>query len=474
MFSSYGLTKRNIGGTVTKEGAAQYKHSLNDHLEFFSKAGSLRKEQRGFYSGQTSALELFKRAWQTDKEIAFKLLLWLRDCRGGAGNRSGAREIYTWLAQVDPLWIVANIYSLPQVGRWDDLRSLFGTTIEDKVATMWSTALVENNVLAAKWADRKDKPLQIHLGLDEARLRKFLSDIRKDYLTEKKMCEKSWKQINYEHVPSVAMARYTNAFVRNDGPRFEKFKKSVEKGSKKINATTLFPHDCVITARHGDRKTADLQFNALPNYLEGTNERIIVISDTSGSMSCFIGGKVQAVDVSQALALYCSEKIGKENPFYRKFIGFCSESKFKDWNGRTFSDAVRNRDIFDGAIGATRIDTALNFILTSAQNFGAKNEHMPTTLLIISDMQFHSGCKSEGTEVEKAMKRWEEAGYNRPKIVYWNTAGYPGSQATANHKDIAMISGFSPAILASILSYEDMSPINVMMKAIDKYKIIVP
>ena len=289
-----------------------------------------------------------------------------------------------------------------------------------------------------------------------------------------------WKEINYETVPSVAMARYTNAFNRHDAERFEKYKEALVKGEAKVHSDALFPHDCVRTVMHGDDEIANAQFEALPNFLEGTNEKIIVIADTSASMGSIIGGSVEAVHVSIGMALYCSDKIGKDNPFYRKFIAFCSESEFKDWSGMTFAQAVRNEAIFDGAVGATRIDKALMSILKVAKFFNLKQEQMPTTLLIISDMQFTAAAyvpvriEKGRTPVERCLAKFEEAGYIPPKIVYWNTAGYAGSPALAYKTKTALVSGFSPSILASIFSGEDLSPIAVMDRTLEKYIIIDP
>ena len=97
-------------------------------------------------------------------------------------------------------------------------------------------------------------------------------------------------------------------------------------------------------------------------------------------MDIRVSGSIKAVDISQGLALYCSAKIPENNPFHKKFIGFCSEGEFKDWNGMSFSEAVRRRRLFDRAIGSTRIDKALNLILQTAKFFNLTQDQMPTTL----------------------------------------------------------------------------------------------
>jgi len=461
---------------LTNEGAKQYEFSMNHALEFFSKAGSLFENRESFYGQEESALGLFQKVWVVDPIIAMKLLFWLRDCRGGAGNRSGARVIYNWLGNTAPEWIEVNIGWIPLVGRWDDLKALFGTKAEKIAAELWANAIKERDVLAAKWAKREYYQIRRALGLKIKPFRKLLASIRKDHIVEHKMCHNLWKEIKYKNVPSVAMARYTNAFSRHDWERFEQYKAELARGKTTINANALFPHDCVRTVVYGDKEIADAQFKALPNYLEGTNERIIVLADSSASMTVAVSGSVRAVDISIGMALYCSAKIGRGNPFYKKFIAFCNEGSFKDWKGMKFSTAVRSRKIFDGAIGSTRIDRALMSILDMAKFFNLRQKQMPTTLLIISDMQFHAATrvKNNVPPVKACLSEFERAGYIPPKIVYWNTAGYAGSPELAYETGIAMVSGFSPTILKSIFAGDDMSPIAIMHRTLEKYKIVNP
>jgi hypothetical protein len=471
---------------LTKEGAETNEHSLDHAVEFFSKAGSMFANKESFYEGEESALSLFQKVWIVDEALAMKLLLWLRDCRGGSGNRSGARECYHWLANHSPEWLAANIGWLPLVGRWDDLRSLFGTDAGKYAADLWAEALKSKDVLAAKWADRSDSPVRQLLGMKIGDFRRFLAKLRKDHIVEHKMCTNRWNEVSYENIPSVAMARYTKAFGKHDEERFENYKESLKKGIAKVHADALFPHDCVRTARHGDKEIADAQFDALPNFMEGTNEKIMVICDTSGSMDSVVAGSIRAIDVSQAIALYCSGKMPKDGPFYKKFIAFCSESEFKDWEGMKFSQAVNDSDIFDRAVGTTKIHTALNLILKVASTFKITEDQMPTALMIVSDMQFHPdpelgnpryqnyGVESKGSEIEESLKRFEDAGYRKPKVIYWNTSGYAGSPATVKSPNTALVSGFDTGVLKALLSGEDFTPRAVMLRALEKYDITKP
>lgn len=460
--------------TQTHEGANAYAHSGDNAVEFFSKAGSAFSKKKSFYKAEVDILKLFEPAFKDDEVLAFKLALWVRDCRGGAGNRSGARKVLKWLAHNRPEWLELNLKWVPEVGRWDDLRCLFDSPLRHKVAAFWAQAIKDNNQLAAKWADRSDSPVRKALGIEIGAFRRLLAKIRKDGIVEHKMCQNEWGQIIYDHVPSVAMARYTKAFGKHDPERFASFKEALKKGEKKVHADVLFPHDCVRTVINGDEDIANAQFDALPNYM-AQDELVMVICDTSGSMGVAVAGSVYAIHVSQGLALYCSAKMPEASPFYKRFLGFCSEASFKDWRGLSFSKAVKSRKIFDNAVGSTRIDKALDWILEFSQKNEIPQIYMPSTLMIISDMQFTGGSATSDTEIEKCLKRWDLCGYNRPKVLYWNLSQYDGQQATTAMKNVGLISGFSTSILKAVFNGTDFSPRAIMLRALEKYsEVIVP
>lgn len=482
----------------TNEGAFSFDHTNNNAVEFFSKAGSLYVGSEHFYDNSESALSLFKNVYNDDKEIALRLLFWLRDCRGGAGNRSGFRSIITWLGINDPSILKKNIHLIPKYGRFDDLRELFKTKLHKQVAQYWADELKDGNILAAKWAKRTDIPVGKALGFKtEAEMRKFLVSIRKEHIVENKLTHKQYNDINYSQVPSIAMARYSNAFKKHDKERFSQFKNDVIENKANINTEVLFPHDCLRTAYNGDIELAEIQFDRLPNYINDTKERIIAIADSSGSMDVQVSGSIRAVDISKGLALYCSSKIPKNNPFHKKFMEFSHESTLRDWSKYSFIEAVNSFELFSGAMGSTRIDLALDQLLNTSKFYGLDNNSIPTMLLIISDMQFTDGihrdyyhsysyddlarmnCHNfkpkDNTEIEESLKKWDEYGYNRPKIVYWNTAGYCGSQDTANSNDVALISGFSPTILNSLFNGElsNLTPYSMMIDTISKYEVVI-
>lgn len=464
----------------THNGANMAYSTGNPLVEFFSKAGSLFEKRGSYYGNEATPVDLFQNAWSMDKIRAFKLALWLRDAREGAGNRSGGRSVIKFITSQDPEWVKLNFDLIPKYGRWDDFLAFVGTKLEADALSYWADAIRSGDGLACKWAPRENKAN----GAVAKSLRKILDLSAKDYrkhlasktaVVETAMCSKNWNEIKYSQVPSVAMSRYGKAFKRNDDVRFSQYLTKVAEpdSSEKINAGTLFPHDVLRTALSGQTKVANAQFDALPNFFD-TNMRVMPIIDTSGSMGTKVAGSVSAMDVSISLGMYASDRLGKENPFYRKMIPFSTKATFVDWSkDATFTDglATFRKSTGYGWVGSTNIASAINLLLDTATFMNVTNEQMPNCLLIISDMQFNSGTSQSGTEVQNLMDIWKSRGYEVPKIVYWNTAGYAGSPDSAYNNNIGFVSGFSPSILNAVFSGEDFTPEGIMNKALEKYEI---
>ena len=71
------------------------------------------------------------------------------------------------------------------------------------------------------------------------------------------------------------------------------------------------------------------------------------------------------------------------------------------------------------------------------------------------------------TAQEMIKGMYEEAGYEMPGIVYWNIQSRQDNIPTRfDEMGTALVSGFSPSIMKSILSCQDMTPYNMMMETI--------
>jgi hypothetical protein len=101
---------------------------------------------------------------------------------------------------------------------------------------------------------------------------------------------------------------------------------------------------------------------------------------------------------------------------------------------------------------------------------------MPKFVLIMSDMQFNQCARHDDSAIEMIRRKYSEAGYVLPNVIFWNLNAKMGqSPVTINDKGTALISGFSPAIMTSVLKAENVTPIDIMLQTVNnpRYAVIV-
>ena len=87
-------------------------------------------------------------------------------------------------------------------------------------------------------------------------------------------------------------------------------------------------------------------------------------------------------------------------------------------------------------------------------------------------MEFNE-CIMDGessSAMDMIRKKYKEAGYELPAVIFWNIQSRRGGNNLPVRFDeagTALISGFSPSILKSILSGSDISPIEIMYQTIN-------
>lgn len=455
----------------TENGMATHSSSLNLCVDLFFTIGAMRGQDK------TRLINTFTKAYGEDALTATKLLFWARDVRGGAGERQIFRDIITYLANSKHVsTLKKNLALISEYGRWDDLLLLIGTPLEKDALDLIAAALKDGNGLCAKWMPRPNvgnrekkrfaSVLRKHLGLDPKAYRKML--VEHTNVVEQLMCAKEFGNIQYGKIPSKAMSDYMKAFGRNDYERFSAYLTSVDKGEAKINAGAVYPYDIVKNMRMGNAKGADTQWNALPNYMEGNQERLLPMVDVSGSMGCPAGNNpnVTCMNVAISLGLYISER--NEGAFKDAFITFTSNPTLQVLKG-TLSDRYRQ---IQGAVGYdTNLEAAFRMVLEKAIAGNVSEDEMPTMILVLSDMEFNDGSVrglKNKTAHQMISKLYEDAGYTMPKLVYWNIQSRNGNNNPVqfNEGGAALVSGFSPALLTNLLAGKDMTPYSMMMNVI--------
>lgn len=428
----------------TDNGAVTYTDSGSPLLDFYAQAGAMRHSK-------DQALDLFKKAFAEDRLKAIRILFYLRDVRGGQGERDLFRTCLEWLGTAHTEVFEKLIKYVPEYGRWDDLFFDNEKAFEFIYSQLLSDSKVENPSLLAKWLPTANASspktrakaafMAKGMRLNIVGYRKAIRAIRKKIkVVEELMSARKWEDINYSAVPSQASRIYKNAFAKHDEARYAKFIEKAETGEVKINAATLYPYQIYKTAQTDYSKTLEALWNQLPDYTQGRNA--LVVADVSGSMI----GYPMAISVS--LALYFAER--NKGQFKDYFLTFSAVPTLQQVRGVTLMDRMNSIQTAHWDMN-TNLQAVFDLILKTAVKNNTPVEEMPETIYIISDMEFDEAC-NESTNHEVIEKKYSASGYKVPNIVYWNVnASGKNLPVRKDESGVSLVSGFSPVIFKLVV-----------------------
>ena len=448
--------------TRTENGMKTLVSSLDPVVDLFFKIGARR--------GGSITVE-FARAFEAEPNLALRVLLWSRDVRGGAGERELFREVLRHLELNQPSVLPQLIDLVPEYGRFDDLL-VFETPAAEKLAfEKIQAALKSGSALCAKWMPREKssksavaRQLRQFLGLTPRAYRKLLADLSET--VEDQMCAQDWTKIQYDHVPSVAAARYQKTFSRHDEAGYASYRAGLVSGTRTVNAGAVYPYDVIKSIQSGGAvEVAEAQWAALPNYLG--DQLILPMVDVSGSMGCAVGGNANltCMDVAVSLGLYISDR--NTGAFHNMFLTFSERARLEVLNGSLSS---RLNQLMRSEWGMnTNLHAAFDAVLNLAVKNSVPAADMPQYILILSDMQWDACVTQDDSGMEMIQRKYETAGYDMPRIVFWNLSSRGGDVPVKfDQAGTALVSGFSPSIMTSILAAENFDPRSVMMTTLNQ------
>jgi hypothetical protein len=386
--------------------------------------------------------------------------------------------------------MISLVNKIPEVGRWDDLLSLFSTPAEDVALHAIQQALIiDKNAMCAKWMPREKSSnsksaykIRKYMGLTPRGYRKMLSHLSNTVETE--MCAGDWDSINFSHVPSGATSKYRCAFIKHQPQRYEQWTRDLadpDNNDVKVNAAAIFPYTIIEAMRNTSMDSPAVnmlneQWNSLPNYMEGSTRRVMPVVDVSGSMGwdqISPRSRYTPLDIAVSLGLYLSER--NESIFKDQFITFSSEPEMQKISGDLRSRLMQMEKTEWG--GSTDIAKVFDVMLNAAVQGDIDQNEMPTDIVILSDMQFdsatHTSANSKSqTAMEVVKSAYTDAGYIVPNVIFWNLL-MADSGVPISHHDHGgtLVSGFSPSMMKSVLVGQTMTPFDTMMLTIgdDRY-----
>lgn len=468
----------------TENGAKAFSTTSSKLLNLFATIGALRNRD------DVDIEKAFAEAFAEDKLLATKLSFYARNVRGGLGEKKTPRVIWHKMAQTCPEIMSKNIPNIPKFGRFDDLYCFVGTPVEEKMWDFiaWQLGVDKKNMaegkpisLLAKWLKSTNTSSQEScilgrktakaLDLTEKQYRKMLSSMRK-YLkvVENQMSQNEWEKINFAAVPSYAMKNYRKAFLKHTPDQFVKFMERVEKGEEQIKASTLYPYDLVgqytkkmsfWSNRCDIDPVVEAQWKALPNYVNGENN-ILVMADVSGSMSG------RPMDTSVGLAIYFAER----NKGYYKdlYMTFTDQPRFVTLNSNDSLEEKVSKVMSTDVGYSTNLKAAFNRVLKTGIDNKISQEDMPKALVVISDMEIDQYTRSSNASywgfINEMELKFNQVGYELPKIILWNVDARQDTFLTSNHPKVNFVSGQSVSTFKTVLDTIELSAYDAMVKTL--------
>lgn len=472
--------KRANNVTYTENGGLTYKSTMNGLLDLFALGGSYRSRS------DEDCIFLFKKAFDEDPTLALKCLFYLRDVRGGQGERRFFRVVIRWLANNKREFMVRNLKLVPEYGRWDDLYTFVDTPLEKAAFDLMHEQLAldvqcKTPSLLAKWLKSENTSSQASrrlatltrqsFGLTSREYRKTLSILRNRIrVVERLMSDNRWEEIEFDKIPSKAGLIYRNAFARRDILK-EKYERFAKDENTKVNAKTLYPceivHEALATSNsyswnaryknlsETERAMLNKYWANLEDYFHNAVFDGVAVVDTSSSMwSTGRYVNIAPMDVACALGMYCAEKCNPASPWHGHYISFSREARLVPVEGIDFVDKcrrIRDHDLCEN----TNIESIFDLLLTIAVRKRVPQSEMPKNIVIISDMQFDRAC-GWGTEIESVCEKWTRkfaaAGYAIPHLVFWNVDAREDTIPMRDNGHVTFVSGYSASLFEQLLT----------------------
>ena len=479
----YGI-KSATNFTHTENGALTHKSTLSGLMDLFGMGAAYRTRS------DSDCIVLFQKAFSEDPVYALKCLFYLRDVRGGQGERRFFRVVTRWLADNETEAMRRNLEHVPEFGRWDDLYSFIGTALESEAMKFMAKQFAldlqcKTPSLLAKWLKSENTSSKVSralatktrvaFGLTPREYRKALSMLRQRInVLERLMSAGKWDEIEFDKIPSRAGMIYRNAFARHDVERMKMdktvvtYKEFMADKDTKVNAKALYPYEVVAKAyeytggyssRWGGGRNDPTERNAinkywdnLEDYFKGATLDALCMIDTSGSMW---GSEASApINVAISIGLYAAERA--RGPFANHYISFSSRPQLIETNGIDFVDKVY-RIYKTNLCQNTNIEAAFDMLLNTAIRNGCAQSDLPKSIVVVTDLEFDAarGYYGRGSDKKTLMEniamKWREHGYQLPNLVFWNVQSRHDNVPMKVEDGITFCSGFSVTLFEQIM-----------------------
>ena len=499
---------------LSENGAKTLKTTGSKLVDQFGKAGNFRGRDI------TDVFEDQANIWDENAELALRFPFYLRmvtrktkisnqnetdKVQNGQGARDESFKRLLWIAKEHPTEFYKNVWVLPIVGSWKDIWTMMFYDIKEGVRTIKHDAMFElmahgldcdahvdlvkkympriKSVKKCKtdWAritNSLAKKFANYFGISVKEYNKLKAS-GKAHDFQKLICSRQYDKLNWGHIPGRALnLLVTSKFLDNhnltdnyvdwiDKQPVAKFTGYVFELAHKLYSynTSYWAGWKGVKVPYAVKHTIDAQFNGLVEKAKADGnitENVWCCLDTSGSMNQPVKGlkNTTCLDVATSLAMFFAEL--NTGAFHNKVIMFDHKSYPHTMVGDSFCDRIMNLPLV--GCGDTNFQSAIDEIIKiRTEHPEIPLEDYPTTILVVSDMQFnptnrYSSYREDETNYEYSKKSlktvFPEEFVDNMKFIWWDCASRYGNtdyEASSDEEGVTFFSGFDGSIISTLL-----------------------
>lgn len=478
-------------GAYTENGAVSHATTGAALVDYFAKSATYRKRSLEAVFADMGAL------WAESPLITLQQVFYLRmitrrtqgllassSVQRGQGARDEFRKCLHWLAKYQPRALSANLWLVPVVGVWKDLwhSDLIEVLPREELYALVQRGLADayNSALLAKYLPKIRSRSQVfnerHRQLNDFAygLCRFLGWTQREYRLfkssgtahgfQQKMSAGLWEALDFARISGKALFQLANRRGKDGKTTLERhgleqrFAQWLD--TQPVAKFTGYVYELYQAVKSKmsttQRSIIDKQFLGLIELAKqqtgGISGNVWCALDTSGSMQSKVVGNIAAYDICISLGVYFASL--NTGAFHNNVIMFDNTSRVLQLKGTSFTDRIRKIQHTRTAWGSTNFQSVIDEIVRIRNTYPSiPVEDYPTTLLVVSDMQFNPVKGNTQTNYEAAMQALAAVGLPRMRIVWWCvTARGKDFPATIDDEGVVMIGGFDGSIVSLLLS----------------------
>lgn len=418
----------------------------------------------------------------------------------GQGLRDESFKRLLWIAKNHKEQFYNNLWCLPIVGSWKDLfqmmfydvefetncldRKIFFQLLKEGLSYEEHSELIKKfmprikskSKLTTNWTKVMNdiaKEFAKFMNWDNKTYNKFKSS-GTAHEFQKQICGGMYKNINWNKIPGRALNLLVSSKFLENHNLVESYSEWLDK--QPVAKYTGYVYELAMAYKNSFKnsfknnkiplyksKTLDKQFDSLIETAQKDSiikENVWCALDTSGSMGWTFNGKVTAMDICLSLGVYFSTL--NKGAFHKNVIMFDNKSYVKQLNG-SFTEMLSQIPM--NAMGGTNFQSVVDEICNiRLSHRDIPLEDYPTTLLIVSDMQFNPSnnpySKVSDRSITTNYKEMKNKLYSvfpkkfvdSMKFIWWDVTSRKNDfPARIEDGGCYMISGFDGSIVNLIL-----------------------